>query len=191
MTEPTRFFEVQSELTLFHDQWFLRRPRSIAGELLYPDDFIMGVPYAGPTPVTLEIGQKGTEVQFQLAAFGMPVVSRTVASVVRKIAPGDAEFFPVEIAGAESDYEIMNVITLLDCLDETRSDFSVWQEEDGRPDLVGQYQMISVARIDAARAAGHHIFRLSKFHVSLFVSEQIRLELEDRPHLGVVFVPAS
>ncbi len=185
-----RFFEVQSELTLFHDQWFLRRPRSKTGELLYPDEFIMGLPYAGPTPVTLEIGQNGKEVQFHLAAFGMPVVSRKIANVIREIAPGDAEFFPVEIVGAESDYEIMNVTSLLDCLDETRSEFSTWQEEDGRPDLVGQYKMISSARIDATRAAGHHIFRLSKFHVTLFVSDQIRLELEDRPHLGVAFDPA-
>lgn len=191
MTELARFFEVRSELTLLHDQWFLRRPRSKTGELLYPDEFIMGLPYTGPTPVTLEIGQHGKEVQFQLAAFGMPVVSCKIARVVREIAPGDVEFFPIEIAGAEGDYEIMNVISLLDCLDETRSDFSVWQEEDGRPDLLGQYQLISTARIDGARAAGHQLFRLSKFHVSLFVSDQIRLALEDRPHLGVFFVPAS
>ncbi len=191
MSEYMKYFEVQEELTLHADQWFLRRPRSATGEVLYPDEFTVGVPYTGPVPVTLEIGQKGKEVQFHLAAFSMPVVSRKIANIIRSIAPGHAEFFPVDIVGAENKYEIMNVTCLIDSLDEDKSDFTVWKEEDGRPDLVGQYQMILQARIDGSRAARHPIFRLSKFSVSLFVSEQIQQELEDRPNLGVKFIDAS
>jgi hypothetical protein len=186
-----KYFEVQEELTLHADQWFLRRPRSATGEVLYPDEFTVGVPYIGPVPVTLEIGQNGKEVQFHLAAFGMPVVSHKIANIIRSIAPDHAEFFPVEIVGAENEYEIMNVTCLLDCLDEDASNFTVWKEADGRPDLVGQYQMISQARIDGSRAARHPIFRLSKFCVSLFVTNQIQEELEDRPDLGVKFISAS
>lgn len=120
----------------------------------------------------------------------MPIVSRTVADVVRRIAPDAAEFFPIDIEGAQGTYEIMNVLCKRDCLDESRSDFTKWTEDDGEPDRVGNYRMILTPYIDAERAAGAHLFRLSRFKVVLFASSVLVAELEDRTNLGVTFRPA-
>ncbi len=184
------YFEISPDFTLFADQWFLNDPVAANGERVEADVFIDGVPYRGPIPVRVAIGNPGREVQFSLSAFDMPVVSHAVANAVRRIAPDDAEFFPVEIADAKGSYEIMNVVNLRDCLDEARSDFTIWTEEDGDPSLTGRYQMLIKTVIDTQRAGGAHLFRLSKSGLELFVSDVIKAELEDRPNLGITFRPA-
>ena len=121
----------------------------------------------------------------------MPVVSAAVADIVWRIAPLDVQLFPIDIPGAAGSYQILNAVHSLACLDEKRSEFTRWEAEDYRPDLVGQYHSISRIRIDPSRTCDHHIFRILNWHVALLVSDTIKDALVDIPHLGVVFQPAS
>jgi uncharacterized protein DUF1629 len=80
---------------------------------------------------------------------------------------------------------------VLDCLDEEKSEFTRWTEEDERPNRLGQYHIISTIRIDPSRAQNHHIFRIKDWPLALLVSDTLKNTLEGIPDLGVVFAPAS
>jgi hypothetical protein len=175
----------------FPDQWFLDEPLTASGEEIDAREFTEGTPYRGPAPSVVPVGNPGRELAFNFGAFEMPVVSSAVADVVRRIAPGDVELFPVDVPGAKERYLILNAIHALDCLDEQRSEFTRWQVGDHRSDLAGQYRMISTIRIDPARTRNHPIFRIKNWPIALLVCSALRDALQGIPELGVVFQPAS
>jgi molybdopterin-guanine dinucleotide biosynthesis protein A len=187
MNSRQPFYQVLVDFSAYADQWFLDDPRSAAGQEIDARDFTEGLPYKGPTPVAIPVMQAGREVAFSLSSFDMPVVSSAVVEIIERLAPGEAEFFPVQIKGAKHQYQILNAICRADCLDEPRSEFTMWTEEDNNPEMMGNYKMISTIRIDPARTSGHHIFRIARWPLALLVSDQLKRRIEDIPDLGVVF----
>lgn len=182
-----RFYRVYSDYATLPDQWFLDDPRTVDDDEIDARDFTEGLPYKGPLPALMPVQHKGKEVAFSLSAFDMPVVSKVVADAVQRIAPGEAEFFPVTITGAKGNYQILNAICRAECLDEARSEFTIWTEEDNNPEMLGNYRMISTIRIDPGRTDGHHILRIARWPLALLVSETLKRAIEDVPNLGVVF----
>jgi Immunity protein family (Imm11) len=191
LNSSIRVFRVRADHARFPDKWFLDEPLSAKGDEIDAREFTEGALYQGIPPARVPIGNPGQEVAFNLAAFDMPVVSTRVAEAVSRIAADDVQFFPVEIPGAREEYQILNAVHSLDCLDETRSEFTRWQEGDHRSDLIGQYRMISTIRIDPARTRNHQLFRIKNWPMALLVSEKVVNALGDTPDLGVVFEPAS
>lgn len=173
------------------DQWFLDEPRSAEGLEIDARQFIHGVPYCGPRPATVPIGNPGHELDFSFGAFHMNTVSLEVADIIRNFAAQDVEFFPVRIPGAKKEYTILNTITQIDCLDESRSEFTRWPEDDDRPYRVGTYRMIYKLLIDPERARGHHLLRIKGWSQDLLVSKTLKEALEMCPNLGIEFRPAS
>jgi hypothetical protein len=182
------FFRVYPDHAEYPDQWFMDEPRTADGEEIDARDFTEGVAYKGTAAAVLPVMQAGRQVAFSLSAFDMPVVSEAAANVVRRIGRAeDFELFPVKIRGAHGQHYILNVICRLECLDEARSEFTMWSQQDNDPQMMGNYKMISTIRIDPARAAGHHIFRIARWPLALLVSETLKEALEEIPDLGVVF----
>jgi uncharacterized protein DUF1629 len=183
------FFEVHADHTQFPGKWFLDEPFTATGEEIDAREFTEGLPYHGPSPARLPIANPGKEVAFLLVAFAMPVVSQAVAATVSRIAPAEVELFPIEVVGSKDSYVILNSICRLDCLDEGRSELTRWEEGGHRPDRIGQIHVISVIRIDPARALNHHIFRIRDWPLALLISGTLKDALETIPNLGVVFEP--
>jgi hypothetical protein len=184
-----QIFRVYPDHSRFPDQWFLDDPRAADDQEIDARDFTEGRPYEGPRPARVPVYQPGREVAFALSSFDMPVVSSVVADAIERVAPAEAEFFPVKIAGAKGRYQILNAICCAECLDEARSEFTMWTKEDNNPEMMGNYRMISTIRIDPARTDGHHIFRIARWTLALLVSDTLKNVLEDIPNLGVVFEP--
>jgi hypothetical protein len=185
-----RYYDVLADDQRFPDRWFLDEPLSEAGEQIDAREFRYGRPYVGLLPVRVPIQQEGRVVKFTLAAFDMPIVSDDVAQIVQRIAPEEVECFPVLVGAAMiSGYAILNAVCQEACVDEERSEFMRWMPEDGRPDKVGKYRMISEIVIDSTRTHHRHIFRIEDFVVALIVSDKIKRALEGLPDLGVVFKP--
>jgi Immunity protein family (Imm11) len=182
-------FGVYPDHTSFPDQWFLSDPQTADGEEIDARDFTEGRPYTGPAPALVPVYQPGKEVAFSLSSFDMPVVSAIVADAIQLVAPGEVEFFPVRIAGAKGQYQILNAVCRAECLDEARSEFTMWTDQDNYPEMMGNYKMISTIRIDPARTEGYHIFRIARWTLALLVSDTLKNALEDIPNLGVVFEP--
>ncbi len=126
----------------------------------------------GSTP-RIDIQIPGVPLNFTLTAFAAPVVSPRLAKALEAIGASDVQLIPVRLGGREG-YRILNATRLVDCLDEERSTFTKWSEEDGREDLVGHYRMVLELRLDVARVPiGSHFFRINRWEVPLIVSGEI------------------
>jgi hypothetical protein len=186
-----RYFRIETDDQRFAERWFLDEPVSKTGEEIDAREFTYGRSYTGPVPANVPIQYDGRRVQFNLAAFDMPVVSEEIARLLKRMAGDEAEFFPVTIGGVISDYAILNAIYREACVDERRSEIMRWTAEDGRPDKVGRYRMVTNLTIDPTRTHDRHIFRIEDWEIALIVSQEAKQVLEDLPRLGVVFDPVS
>jgi Immunity protein family (Imm11) len=183
------YYRILADDRRFPDRWFLDEPVANGGNEIDAREFAYGRSYTGPLPVNVPVQCDGRKVQFNLAAFDMPVVSEEIAHLVAKIACAEVECFPVTIGGAIPGYAILNAVCREACVDESRSEILRWNPEDGRPDKVGRYRMVSNLTIDPARAQNRHLFRVEDWEVALIVSDKVKEALEDIPNLGVVFAP--
>jgi hypothetical protein len=173
------------------DRWFIDDPRTVDGTEIDERAFTLGKPYAGPKPHSLRVWQSGKEQRFNFGGFDMPVVSNCVASAIEDIAPKLVECFPVCIEGTQRQYVLLNVACRQDCLDERRSRVMKWGPQDGRPERVGQYRMVTELFIDKSRAAGSDIFRIAGWEIALIISDVVKDAIEAVDDLGVVFLPVS
>lgn len=183
-----RYFRVLADDNQFGNRWFLDEPLSECGQSIDARLFRYGTIYEGIAPHSVPVQQEGKRIAFNLAAFDMPVVTNEVVSIVRALAETDCEFFPVVIGESNVGMSILNVVRRIECVDELRcEEVMKWRPEDCRPDRLGCYRSIGGLRIDPAKTAGHHIFRIYGWEVSLIVSEVIRAKLDTIEDLGIVF----
>jgi hypothetical protein len=183
-----KYFRVLADDNRFGDRWFLYEPLLENGLSIDARLFRYGKTYEGVAPHSVPVQQNGKRIAFNLAAFDMPVVSNEVASILRAVAESHCEFFPVIIGDSNVEMSILNVVLRIECVDEPRCEEVIkWRPEDNRHDRMGFYRSIGGLRIDSMKTAGHHIFRIFGWEVSLIVSEIIRAKLEAVENLGIVF----
>jgi len=180
------FFRVLDEV-YFPNRWHLGDPSDLNGRYIDPRLFTAGTRTGmrGPLRVTVDIA--GTPLHFTFAAFDMPVAARGIVDILEQFSEGGIERIPVEVESSGAEYEICNVLTVIHCLDESRSEILYWTESDGRPDKVGRYRQVTNMRIDSSRAKGAHLFRLGGWKIALIVSEDVKDILERTGVTGITF----
>lgn len=140
------------------------------------------------------IRNEGRPVSFSLGGLGDYFVKRSLIDRLLAALPvGVVQAIPVEIDGVDEPYEILNVLDVVDCVDEEKSEFSMcprWTAEDGRPDKVEDYRIDNL-RIDPIRANGHELFRTKGWSVGLVCSERIRDLLISHGVTGIQFTLVS
>ncbi|MGO4330015.1 DUF1629 domain-containing protein [Cupriavidus sp. 2TAF22] len=178
----------------FPDQWHLEQPVDNTGQEVVAGGFGLGKPWDTKIPLRSRIYHPGHAVSFSLSGLGDYFVKKTLMDTLLAALPeGTVQAVPVEIEGVGEPYEILNVLDIVDCVDETRTGFSMfprWTEDDGRPDKIGDYR-IDILRIDPARAAGHGLFRTKGWLVGLVCSERIRDLLMAQGATGIRFTLVS
>jgi hypothetical protein len=182
-----KYFRVLADDARSAGRWFLGEPLADTTEEIDAREFTYGRPYLGPVPTQLPVDNEGDHMQFNLAAFDMPVTSYDVTKVVNGLAGGEVEVFPIMVDRGISGYSILNVVCREACVDERRSRVVFWTAADARPDLAGTYRMVYDLTVDPTRARGRHIFRIKDFEVALIVSQSLKEALEKLHNLGVVF----
>ncbi len=182
-----KYYRLVTDDDAFPDRWFLDEPVGRDGEQLDARDFRYGTAYDLSIPAAVPIQYPGRTVAFNLAAFDMPVVTTEIGQLIEDLAPAEIQRFPVRIGSATPGYEILNVVCRQDCVDEHRSEVMKWGENDGRPEKIGTYRMVTELTIDPDRVDGHHIFRIKDWEIALIVSDTIRTQLEGIENLGVKF----
>ena len=156
-----------------------------------------------PDPVDMEPGRyhlqmrsPGVPLDYtHTLLYGLPVLSDTARDALLGLPEVDEPYAnvvmqPLEIDGGpwRNDYFLMVVETRLDCVDETRSRFTRFEENDPvRPDKAGDYASFSNLVVDPNLIGGRHIFRLSKCETILVVSEEVKRRFEDASVSGCVF----
>jgi hypothetical protein len=174
------------------DPWFLGEPLDSDGKPIDARSFVDDArPYDGPLPIEVPIKKPGRAVEFGLEAFDMPVVADRIAAALKKFEPVQIEFFPVRVGCYATGFQIVNVISAVECIDERRTNIMWWKADDGRPDKTGKYRMITNLTLNPSRCDGHHIFRIKGWEIALIVSEPLKQALEAMDGLGVTFLQVT
>ncbi|MCC4589480.1 hypothetical protein LL962_20705 [Xanthomonas sp. NCPPB 1067] len=171
----------------------------VLGDINHVDNWLFRNPTVDlmePGSYSLSVRFDGDEVDFSLAGYAsVPVVGDKVVRSLAGLPEVDelysnVIFSPVEIENrsSENNYFIMIVETQVDCVDEERSDFSIYSEDDPvRPDLAGNYRSFFNLVILPEKIDGRHIFRLKRRLGVLIVSEEVKRRFECAGVTGVVF----
>jgi hypothetical protein len=135
--------------------------------------------------------EAGTELDFCLTSFSVPIARNALADVIASIGRGAVQAIPVAIPGHRG-FKVLNVVGAISCLDETRTRFTRWLASDGRPDRVGTYRMVIDLRVlPSAIAPEKHVFRIEGWRVGLVVSEVVKDAMEAEGCIGAQFIDVT
>ena len=126
-------------------------------------------------------------MDFTLADNGMPVGTSAVAECLDQVAPGAVQRIPIHVEGQPGSFEVLNLLRIVHCLDESATTIQCWTPEDGRPDKVGQYRMVFDEVIDRAKAADAPLFRLGGWRITIVCSDRVKRHLEASRFTGPAF----
>lgn len=138
---------------------------------------------------TLHVGisRPGMPLDFSLTSFAVPIARVSLADAFEQVAGADVQRLPVMVDGA-TGFEVLNVVRVVRCLDESRSQFLKWTERDHRADLAGQYRMVTRLKVVGPEIpVGVHAFRIEAWPIALVVSEQLKAAMEHAGCLGAKF----
>lgn len=173
-------------------RWHLESPQCRDQQQIEPWVFISGQKYTGPLNLYASLRRNGIPVDFNFCDFDIIVIARDLKDSLQKLTEDNIQFIPITIESMEeSDYEIANIVDVVDCIDETRSEFTKWTKLDGRPDKVGQYRMITKLIITPNKVEGHKFFRVKNWEIAIIVNEDIKKALESRNATGIIFDPVN
>lgn len=174
------------------DHWYLGAPMDSRGAEIDPRKFIRGMPVGGIEELRVRIRKFGRQVDFNFADFDMPVVHNRLIEVISQLSGATLQTIKASVEGVcGENFEVVNACDIVDCVDESKSRFTKWEEGDGRPEKVGQYRMISELWIKPSIAAGHHFFRIAGWPIALIASAQMKADLESSQPTGISFTPVS
>lgn len=138
-------------------------------------------------PLRLCIDRGGTPLDFTFTDELMPVVTSRVADILAAVAGSEIQRFPVKVEAMEQEYEIINFVSRIRCIDEERSILDWWTEEYGRPDLLGKALTIVKLVVDPSRIGVAQMFRLEESNIAIIVSDVVKQALEDARVSGIRF----
>jgi hypothetical protein len=189
------------------DGWLLGEPMDAGGNRVDPGYFGEGK--------RLELD----ELSFPVSHPGHPldvtfkrsviVVTELVGSLIAELAPGDVQRIPARIESRQERYEVINVLTRIDCIDWERTAAHVMVMGDPphvekgslaaltpllepRPGL-SLYRHVSPGdmRLRTERIEGPRIFRVVDWDMFPVVTEEIKTALEAEGATGLAYWPAS
>lgn len=133
-----------------------------------------GERFVPTAPLFTEVHSDGPELEFTLSTFGVPIASRRLAEAMARVDSDGLQLVDVDVRG-RGPRTILNVVRVVDCFDESGSDFRRWSAEHGRPDRIGEYREVNRLALDAVRIpAGAHIFRVARYRRPIIVSDRMR-----------------
>lgn len=143
-----------------------------------------------PESVTLVIPD-GRRNDFDVVVnpLGWRIVSKTLASRIKKVASDDFDAVPVILRDASGkvvreDFVVLNALEMIDALSETRSVRS--------PVRIGTlYPVLRIAVKERSIPEHIHVFRLVGCQDVLLIDGVAKAAIEDGPHDGLVFIPVD
>lgn len=178
-----KYFRLSDDVTI-PDRWHLgivsnaagAEPRLLAGTATENQETLFA-------PVT----HGGHTLDFSLTSFAVPVASLLLAREMKAIAGTDLQCLPVRVPGT-SGMMVLNATRSVQCLDESRSEFIKWTDQDHRSDLAGQYRQVTKLSIHQELIPHDaHFFRIKGWSIAIVVSEAVKLAMISAGCRGAVF----
>ncbi|MFE8603937.1 imm11 family protein [Archangium violaceum] len=183
----SRFYELRDDL--YHPgRWHLRSPVDEHGQKINPWQFTEGRQLDPQGSIRFPVKPDGVELEFTQSSFSIPVLHRRVVQLFERLGIQDVQFLPAEVQGHAGPWFILNALRVIRCIDETRCrEVRHFKPEDGQPERVGEYRVVSGLRIDPTKAGGARVFRPWGWRMVLLVSDDIKQALEREGITGPVF----
>jgi hypothetical protein len=186
----SKFFRILADPDM-PTRWYLKAPHNEDGTILDARLFIKGVPYSKYETLVVPLRRQGQYVDFNFGDFDMVIMQTNLNSKICSQFALNVQRIPVKIEEIKNDFEILNVLDLVACVDEENSEFDKWPESDGRYDKIGKFRMFTRLCIDEKIAQGHHLFRLVEWPLALIASSELKEFLEKLNVTGIIFVPIN
>jgi len=181
------YFDLTDNMRI-RGRWHLRSPVDEAGQTINPWPFCKGLRVEPHGVIRFPVKPDGVTMEFTLASFAIPVVHERVVHLFERQGIADVQFIPVQVEGHEGPYFILNTLRTLRCIDDARSrEVRYFTPEDGQPEKVGKYRVVSGMRIDPTKAGDARIFRPWGWPVALIVSEELKEAMEAEDITGTKF----
>jgi hypothetical protein len=140
---------------------------------------------------TVDPGSGGRALDFSLTAFGLPIATLSLADAIKKIAGDDVHMVPVRARGY-GEFRFVQCLRAVDCVDEGRSIFDLFEEDAPTPAMRGEYSGFRPLIIDVSKVSVNtHMFFIERWRVRPIVSETLKEALLSSGDVGVDFVPVS
>lgn len=184
----SRYFELTDDMD-FPRRWHLRTPVNQRGEKVDPWQFFDGRRLDVQGQIRFPVKPAGHPFDFTLASFSIPVAASRCVQVFERLGIQEVQFLPAQVEGHREPFFILNTLRVIRCIDDARcKEARHWMPEDGQPEKVGQYHVVSGLRIDPTKVGNAHIFRTWGWTVALIVSEELKQAMEQAGITGPVFV---
>jgi hypothetical protein len=180
-----RYFRIEDSFDL-PERWYLGALKDTYGIDVDPRLFTEGKKYAGNSRLRISVKRGINPLDFTLGSFDMPFVKSIIGEKIKRLAPAEIQRIPVSIKG-HSDYEILNVLTVLKAINEDLSEITRWIEDDPQPEKVGTYFGIGELVLNEKNIGISKIFRLKDWELPLIVCEAIKQKLEELDSTGISF----
>jgi hypothetical protein len=141
-------------------------------------------------PLEITIAKRGIERDITLdIGAGAPILSTRAATVIRSLGFDDVELLPAVLEGRKDEYFVMNVLSVVKCVDEDRTQYvEKWTNDSYRADRTGEYKRLMGIVIHPSLATGRNLFRIwGSFAASIIVSRAMKEALEQNDVTGVRF----
>jgi len=174
------------------NQWFLGAPVDESGKEIAGWHFTMGKRWEGEETLSMSVGKKGVELSFSFGSLDMPVIREDLLNLLMPILPlGEVQLIPVTVKGSKNKFYIFNALRLIDCIDESKSDFDLYVPSEDDDDSNRKYECIYKLIIDTDKTMGAIVFRHFDWDVALIVHEKIKKICEKNKIIGLQFTPVT
>jgi len=192
MMKSKRYFEITDNVHI-KGRWHLVDPTDQEGADVC-DMLHQGKSVSIAVPVMLQhsdAAERGRSLDYTVITGGFaPVVSSRVVEIIVRLAPNDFQLVPALVEGFSEQYFIVNVLTMLNCVDENTSrQIEKYTELDRElfPDKIGSYFLVVGLTIDKSKIHEARMFWTWGWN-ALIVSEEIKDAFEAAHVTGAKFI---
>ena len=141
-------------------------------------------------PLDVSVKKIGRPVDYNFASFNIPIVSARLGQIIDEIAPLDIQRIPVNMS-AVGEWEVLNVLHKVDCLDRRRSIIQYFPSDPADPEVIqyphraGKPRGVVKLVIDPQRVHDRHIFRIQDWTVVVIISNVLKQSFESAGVTGI------
>lgn len=183
-----KYFDLFDDMSI-PGRWALRSPVDERGQRVNPWQFDEGRTLQLNGMPTLALARSGLALDFTSTGHAIPIISERFASLLGGLdLSSQIQLIPARVEGRVESFFILNILRIIRCVDDSRSkEVRYWTPEDGQPEKVGEYKVVTGLRIDASKVADAHIFRPWGWRVAIIISEHVKQAMEQHGITGADF----
>jgi hypothetical protein len=125
-----------------------------------------------PKPVPFAIQYDGVRIDHYETAFCVTVVSRRLAELWQDLASDDIQRIPAEVDGDSGEWEVINIVACVDCIDHTLSRITYYPTN--HPEKPGKPRGVLRLALNPDRIGPHNVFHPRDWEVVTIVSNRVR-----------------